>query len=151
MFCLTWVSDVKPPVRVGFLVLALFVSACSPAEDEKRSVSVLDRADVFAQTVLEGYNEGDYAKFSRHFGSPLKRQLSERVFHTLRDSMIVLVGRYQLKRVDRVEKDGDFQVVYYRVRFDNESGSLVKIVLQPYWDDYLISGIEFAGNPDPSP
>lgn len=86
--------------RCGCIVLALLLSACSPSEEDTsaRPASVLDRADAFTQTMLEGYNEGDYLKFSQHFDSRLKRDLSEPVFRAMRDSMIVMLGSYQADR-----------------------------------------------------
>jgi len=133
---------ILPPATL--LAVLLLLSACS-FEEEKAPVSVLDRSDLFTQVMLEGYNERDYLKFSRHFDSSLKGDLPEPAFFAFRDTMIKLLGRFVAKEVDHVEQDGSYRVVYYRMRFEHETGSLFKVVLQPYWDDHLISGFEFAG------
>ncbi|HIE13278.1 MAG TPA: DUF3887 domain-containing protein [Desulfotomaculum sp.] len=110
-----------------------------PVDKEK----VLAYADPIADNLLAGFNEGDYAKFSRDFDAQMKSVLPETAFAQMRQDMVSKIGLYESRTVSKVEKQGEATVVIYKAEFEKESGVKVTVVFTPDGEKNLVSGLFF--------
>ncbi|MEW6574459.1 MAG: DUF3887 domain-containing protein [Bacillota bacterium] len=100
-------------------------------------------ADPIVDNLLEGFNEGNYTKFSRDFDEQMKNGLPEPVFNQTRQLVTSKVGLYKSRTVAKVEKQGPATIVIYDADFEKEKGVEVKVVFQKYGEKNLVSGLWF--------
>lgn len=105
--------------------------------------SVLSYADPIVDNLLAGFNEGNYAKFSKDFDDRMKTALPEAAFTQMRQSIISKIGRYKSRAVAKVQKQGPATLVIYNAEFERESGVEVKAVFTKIGEKNLVSGLFF--------
>lgn len=105
--------------------------------------SVLSYADPIVDNLLAGFNEGNYAKFSKHFDNRMRSALPEAAFAQMRQSIISKIGRYKSRTVSKVQKQGPGTLVIYNAEFEKESGVEVKVVFTKNREKNLVSGLFF--------
>lgn len=93
--------------------------------------------------LLEGFNEGNYTKFSRDFDEQMKNGLPEPVFNQTRQQIVSKVGLYKSRTVSKVQKQGPGTIVIYDAEFEKEKEVEVKVVFQKYGEKNLVSGLWF--------
>ncbi|MEW6771455.1 MAG: DUF3887 domain-containing protein [Bacillota bacterium] len=122
----------------------LVLGGCSRKADVSvDQQSVLPYADPIADNLLEGFNEGNYTKFSRDFDEQMKNGLPEPVFNQMRQQIVSKVGLYKSRTVSKVLKQGPATIVIYDAEFEKEKGVEVKVVFQKYEEKNLVSGLWF--------
>jgi major membrane immunogen (membrane-anchored lipoprotein) len=122
----------------------LVLGGCSRKADVSvDQQSVLAYADPIADNLLEGFNEGNYTKFSRDFDEQMKNGLPEPVFNQTRQQIVSKVGLYKSRTVSKVQKQGPGTIVIYDAEFEKEKGVEVKVVFQKYGEKNLVSGLWF--------
>jgi major membrane immunogen (membrane-anchored lipoprotein) len=122
----------------------LVLGGCSRKADVSvDQQSVLAYADPIVDNLLEGFNEGNYTKFSRDFDEQMKNGLPEPVFNQTRQQIVSKVGLYKSRTVSKVQKQGRGTIVIYDAEFEKEKGVEVKVVFQKYGEKNLVSGLWF--------
>jgi hypothetical protein len=111
----------------------------APVDKEK----VLAYADPVVDNLLVGFNEGDYAKFSRDFDERMKSAIPEATFAQMRQDMVSKIGLYKSRTFSKVEKQGEATIVIYTAEFGKESEVEVKVVFTPDGEKNLVSGLFF--------
>jgi hypothetical protein len=111
----------------------------APVDKEK----VLAYADPVVDNLLAGFNEGDYAKFSRDFDARMKSGIPEAAFTQMRQDIVSKLGLYESRTVSKVEKQGEATVVVYQAEFEKEGGVKVTVVFTPDGEKNLVSGLFF--------
>lgn len=122
----------------------LVLGGCSRKADVSvDQQSVLAYADPIVDNLLEGFNAGNYTKFSRDFDEQMKNGLPEPVFNQTRQQIVSKVGLYKSRTVSKVQKQGGGTIVIYDAEFEKEKGVEVKVVFQKYGEKNLVSGLWF--------
>ena len=105
--------------------------------------SVLSYANPIVDNLLAGFNEGNYAKFSRDFDHQMKTALPEAAFNQMRQSFVPKLGLYKSKAFSKAQKQEQGTLVIYDTEFEKESEVKVRVVFTKKGDKNLISGLFF--------
>ena len=140
----------KNKLLLLFALLAAFsaLAACSQAPGAT-PVSGSDRDAVLAyaepktDNVLAGFNAGDYAAYSRDFDATMRNALPESSFIQTRQLVTGKIGKYVSRKVDRVDRIGEYMAVVYSAAFEQEEGVTVRVVFAA-GGDHSISGLFFT-------
>uniref|UniRef100_A0A7C1F2V9 DUF3887 domain-containing protein n=1 Tax=Ammonifex degensii TaxID=42838 RepID=A0A7C1F2V9_9THEO len=108
--------------------------------------SVLSYAAPIVDNLLAGFNEGNYAKFSKDFDDRMRSALPEAAFAQMRQSIVSKIGLYKSRTVSKVQKQGPATLVIYNAEFEKESGVEVKVVFTKDGEKNLVSGF-FLNSP----
>ena len=101
-------------------------------------------ADAITESILLAMNEDDYAKLSEHFNEEMKETLSESVFRTNYNFMVLIIGDYVSKEFWKTEERGIYKTVYYKTVFTEEpDGVIVEIVFQEIDGEVYVAGLWF--------
>ena len=126
-------------------VLIIAATGCAKKTDiiGAEKDAVLKYADVIADDILTGYNDEDYAKYSKDFDEQMKAAMTEKVFKQTREQIMSKIGKYASRKPSKVYKQEQFTVVEYDGDFENEKGVTVKVVMQKFGEKNLVSGLWF--------
>lgn len=125
------------------LLLMLGGGCTKKAEVPVDKEEVLAYADPIVDNLLAGFNEGNYAKFSRDFDDRMKSGLPEAAFAPMRQDITSKIGLYESRAVSKVEKQGEATVVIYNADFEKENGVEVRVVFTQDGEKNLVSGLFF--------
>ena len=134
--------------RIIILHLIAFLAFFS-AIGCKQSITGADRDAVLAyaepvsNSILAGYNNGNYAIYSKDFDEQMKNALTEKVFKQTREMILGKIGKYQSREISDVHKKNQFIIVLYSGKFEKENNVEVKVVFQKTGDKNLVSGLWF--------
>jgi hypothetical protein len=126
-------------------VFSAFLFACSSfpqnVEGAERD-AILAYAEPTTDNVLNGYNSGDYALFSKNFDTVMLQAETEAVFHQTRSQIMSKIGKYVSRQTPSVVKQNNMVIVFYNARFEQEEGVTVRVVFQPS-GEYKLTGLWF--------
>ena len=137
--------------RILFLLVTLFLAglsaACQKSGPSGAMLSMADRGEILAfsepemDNLLAGWNQDDYAIFSKDFDQDLLKSMTRDEFDKLKNKEFTGLGRYHSREVESVVKrsDGSYTVIYYVV-FDNNDEVLVRVKFQAD-EPHKISGL----------
>jgi hypothetical protein len=139
------------PVLLVALSLIGLMTACqknAPAPGGAM-LSEADREAVLAfseprmDSMLDGWNAGDYATFSKDFSEEVLKSMPLEQFEKLRNDEFTGLGRYYSREVESVvhRNDGFYTVIYYVV-FENNNEILLRVRFQAE-EPHQISGLWF--------
>jgi|GEM_PF-4772490 hypothetical protein len=80
--------------------------------------SVLSYANPIVDNLLAGFNEGNYAKFSRDFDHQMKTALPEATFNQMRQSFVPKLGLYKSKTFSKAQKQEQGTLVIHDTECD---------------------------------
>ncbi len=126
---------------LSWLTIIGCAAGAQPIEGAERD-AVLAYAEPKTENLLNGFNSGDYATFSRDFDATMRQAETEAVFTQTRAAMLGKIGRYISRQVTSVVKQDKFIVVIYSGRFEKEDGVTMRVVFKPD-DAHQISGLWF--------
>lgn len=128
-----------------FAVLIIAATGCTKKTDITGADkdAVLKYADAIADDILAGYNDEDYAKYSKDFDEQMKAAMPEKVFKQTREQIMSKIGKYGSRKPSKVYKQDQFTVVEYAGDFENEKEVTVKVVLQKFGEKNMVSGLWF--------
>ena len=139
------------PVLLVALSLIGLVAACQKKDPGPGGamLSEADREAVLAfseprmDSVLDGWNAGDYAVFSKDFSEEALMAMPSEKFEKLRNAEFTSLGRYYSREVESVvhRSDGFYTVIYYAV-FANHNEVLLRVRFQAE-EPHQISGLWF--------
>jgi hypothetical protein len=132
------------------LVLALFVSTglagCSnvkPLTGSERD-AVLAYAEPIADNLLQGYNTGDYAAFSRDFNAQMLQGIPAKNFtDSLLPTITGKVGKYVSRQVDSVTVISGNILIIYTARFEQEDKVTIRLSLEEA-SPHRVAGLYFS-------
>ena len=136
-------------VLLVVLFLANVLAACQKSGpsgamlSQEQSKAVLAYSEAKVDNLLDGWNENDYAAFSKEFRQDLLKSMTQAEFEKLRNDEFTGLGRYHAREVEGVVKrsDGSSTVIYYAV-FDNDDEVLMRVTFQAD-EPHEISGLRF--------
>lgn len=130
-----------------FVLIVLTLScmaACgkTPITGTERE-AVLAFANPMTDSILAGYNEGDFAKYAKDFDAQMQNALPENVFRQTRELILSKIGKYVSREVSDVHRKDQFIVVIWKGKFEQEDGVEIKVIFQKIGEKNLVSGLWF--------
>jgi hypothetical protein len=137
------------PRKLTFLTLSLLavlfftvLPGCGPSKTA-RAEGEPEYAPAIVDEVMQAFNKGDYATYSKYFDTAMKRAVSESVFTQMRDTVIEKIGKYESREFVSTGKESVYTVVNYNANFSKEQDVSLKFVFLESGEDTLISGLWF--------
>ena len=101
-------------------------------------------AEPILNTLLTGFNDGNYGLYARDFDATLKDAIPEKKFSQVRGDILKKLGKYQSRTYLGSLKQGNFSVVLWKGRFSASDGDvLIKLVLSKRGDKAQVTGLWF--------
>jgi maltoporin len=104
--------------------------------------AILAYAEPTTDNVLNGYNSGDYALFSKNFDTVMLQAETEMVFQQTRSQILSKIGKYISRQTPSIVKQNNMVIVFYNARFEQEDGVTVRVVFQPD-GEHKLTGLWF--------
>lgn len=105
--------------------------------------AVLAYSEPMTDNLLQGMNEGDYARFARDFDEQMAKAMPASSFDGFMTSIGDKIGLYQSRTVSSVEVVDNFTHVVYEAQFANDNPVTIRVVFNKDTADHLISGLWF--------
>jgi len=121
------------------LLLCSFVYAAPIANTDGKVQAI---ALPIVNSILAGYNDGDYSKWAKHFSSDMRTALPERKFETTRKTLLRNLGKFLSKEYVGFLTQENMTVVLYKGRF-KKGESLIKVVLSKERGKVIVTGLWF--------
>jgi hypothetical protein len=129
------------------IIIALILLALSPAAAGligQNDMEVQALAEPILDTVLNGFNDGNYGLYSQYFDDTLKDAITEKKFKQVREEILKKLGKYQSRTYLGFLTKGNATVVLWRGRFSrSEDDVLIKLVVSKRVDKVQVSGLWF--------
>ncbi|HEC22713.1 MAG TPA: hypothetical protein ENI95_07335 [Chloroflexi bacterium] len=98
--------------------------------------------DDYVEDALVGLSEGDYERHARGFDETLREEIDPVItFPQAYDQIIGTLGRYQSRRLLRVEDEGRFRTVIYEAEFERDPQVTVRVVFWKTDPEHRISAL----------
>ena len=117
-------------------------AAADPIGKNDKEVRAI--ADPILNNVLTGFNEGNYAKYSRDFTPTLLEAISAKRFQQVREDILKKIGKYQSRKYLGFYQYNRTTVVLWKGRFSKtDNDVLIKLVVSKRKDKNLVVGLWF--------
>ena len=131
---------------VAFLVLVVILLAVPGlaaliGKDERQ---VRAAAEPILDNLLAGFNQGNYAQYSRDFDEVMREAIPEKKFQQVRDDLIEKLGKYKTKKYLGFLNQQTYTIVLWKATFDGtQNDILIKLVLGKHQDKVVVAGLWF--------
>jgi len=106
--------------------------------------SLKDKVDPVAENILQSMKNNNHDTFTKDMDEKMKNTFTEDYFKNMNDKLLPKIGTYQTKEYWQTQKSGDYQVVFYKAKFDKETDNvIVKVVVSEKDGKILVSGLFF--------
>jgi hypothetical protein len=133
--------------RSWLLLMGLLVLLAIPAAAEvigQNDQEVKNVAEPMLANLLAGFNEGDYAKYSRDFDETLKEAISEKRFQKVRGDILKNLGKYKSRNYLGYLQKNRTTLVLWKGKFaGSEDDVLIKLVASKRGDKNVVVGLWF--------
>jgi hypothetical protein len=117
-------------------------AAADPIGNNDKEVRAF--ADPILVNLLAGFNDGNYAKYSRDFSPTLLEAISAKKFQQVREDILKKIGKYQSRQYLGFYQYNRTTVVLWKGRFsDTDNDVLIKLVVSKRKDKNLVVGLWF--------
>ena len=128
-------------LTVALLLVAAVASAALVGTDEGRIKAV---AEPILNNLLTGFNQGDYAQYSKDFDETLQKAIPEAKFQQVRADIIEKMGKFKSKKYLGFLNQQKYTVVLWKGTFDGtQNDILIKLVLSKRQDKVEVAGLWF--------
>jgi len=135
------------PLLAALLILAaVAASGCMSQEtvvSDEEAAQVLAYAEPIADNLMQGFNEGNYTKYSRDFGPEMRQALDEAAFEQNREFVTSRIGLYESRSDPVVTETGEFIAVTYSAKFEQEDGVALRFVFKKDDPSHQLQGLWF--------
>ena len=126
---------------IVFIILAAGCTLNSQvSSDEKEKISALVTAKI--ESMMQGFNEDDYPKFSTDFSEKLLGGMPISGFNDTRKMLTEKIGNYQSFEIADIMNTQSFITVVCDAVFENAGKVTIRVIFDPK-DDYSITGLWF--------
>ena len=126
------------------IVLIILAAGCTlnsqVSSDEKEKISALVTAKI--ESMMQGFNEDDYPKFSTDFSEKLLGGMPLSGFNDTRKMLTEKIGNYQSFEIADIMNTQSFITVVCDAVFENAGKVTIRVIFDPK-DDYSITGLWF--------
>ena len=135
----------KTSFIIVLMLLAIALIGCSESAPVEQSEEP-EYAGEIIEEVLQAYNTGDYAMYSKRFDTAMKEAMSEFVFQQTHAFNKNRIGDYVSREfVDSQVAEEIYTVVIYHAKFTDEPADVKITVNFLETDDYVyVSGLYFS-------
>jgi hypothetical protein len=135
----------------GFSVVALvltaltWLTACGPQEkklSDTDQAAVLAFSEAATDNLFAGLIANDYATFSRDFDADMQAAIPATKFAAWKQDLDNKIGNCLSREVDQVTQLGEFYVVVYQAKFEQDEPVIVRVVFRVA-EPHSISGLWF--------
>ena len=133
-----------------FVVLAVLLGISTAGCMDRETVlsgddatEVLAYAEPIVDNLMQGFNEGNYAKYSRDFGPEMEQALDEAAFAENHEFVTSRIGLYESRGDPVVTKTGEYVSVTYRAKFEREDGVALQFVFEKDDPSHRLQGLWF--------
>ena len=135
--------------KLGISILAVVAlcdvsisAAAAPVGTSDQQVKAV--AEPIVDSLLTGFNQGDYAKFSKDFDKNLRETIHEKSFEQVRGDLLKKLGQYKSKKYLGFLNQQDYTIVLWKGTFaDTKSDVLIKLVLRKSDNKVSVAGLWF--------
>lgn len=132
---------VSAALAVLLLALGFPVAADFIGQQDQQVQAV---AEPILDSLLTGFNQGNYAQYARDFDDTLREAVSPEKFRQVRDQLLKKLGKYQEKKYLGFLNQQRFTVTLWKGRFAGTSDDvLIKLVLSQRPDRLVVVGLWF--------
>lgn len=132
----------KKILIVIFTLTLLVFSGCSSNTASDNTLK--DKVDPVAENILQSMNNSNHETFIKDMDEKMKSTFTKEYFKDMNDKMLPKIGTYKSKEYWQTQKSGDYQVVFYKAKFDKEKDYvIVKVVVSEKDGKVLVSGLFF--------
>ena len=125
-------------------LILLWMTAAAADFIGKNNQEVRAIADPILSNLLAGFNEGNYAKYSRDFSPTLLEAISPKKFKRVRAKILKEIGKYQSRQYLGFYQVNRTTVVLWKGRFASTGNDvLIKLVVSKRKDKNLVVGLWF--------
>ena len=102
-------------------------------------------AEPILDTVLKGFNDGNYGLYTKYFDDTMKDAMPEKKFQQVRGEILKKLGKYQSRSYLGYQTKDNFTVALWKGRFSKTSDNdvMIKLVLSKRGDKVQVSGLWF--------
>jgi opacity protein-like surface antigen len=127
-------------LAVAFLLASPATAAVVAQNDQE----VQTIANPILDTVLTGFNNGNYALYSKYFDTTMKNAMPEKKFRQVRRDFLKKLGKYQSRSYKGFEQTGNFTVALWKGRFSaSDDDVTIKLVLIKPGKKVEVAGLWF--------
>ena len=134
-----WASLLLIGILLGFPALPAAAEVIGDRDAQVQAV-----ADPSLDTVLKGFDSGNYGLYSQNFDDTLKDVISEKKFSQVRSSILKTIGKYESRTYLGFLQKGKTTLVLWKGRFSRSADDvLIKLVLSRRGDKVQVLGLWF--------
>jgi hypothetical protein len=123
------------------LILAIPAAAAPIATSDQQVKAV---AEPIIDNLLAGFNEGNYAQYSKDFDATLREAIPEKKFQQVRGELLKKLGKYKDKKYLGFLNQQAYTVVLWKGAFaGTKDHVLIKLVLSKRQDKVVVVGLWF--------
>jgi hypothetical protein len=126
---------------VALFLLTIPAGAAPVGKDDQQVKSI---AEPILDNLLGGFNEGNYAQFSKNFDNTMRQTINEQKFKQVRGDLLKKWGKYKSNKYLGFLNHEAFTVVLWKGAFaDTKKDILIKLVLSKSKNKVNVSGLWF--------
>lgn len=124
------------------LCLLTLPAVAAPVGTGDQQVKAL--AEPIVDNLMTGFNQGNYAKFSKNFDATMQETIHEKKFQEVRQDLLKKWGKYQSKKYLGFLNQKEYTLVLWKAAFaDTARDVLIKLVLSKRQDKVYVAGLWF--------
>ncbi len=101
-------------------------------------------AEPLLDNLLSGFNDGDYARYSRDFDATLKEAIPEKKFQDNRRALLQKLGKFQSRQYLGYLNQNQYSVILWKGRFAGTPDDvLIRLVASKRGDRLVVIGLWF--------
>lgn len=132
----------KKVLLVAVSMVLLIFSGCSSKTANDDTLKL--KMDPITENILLSMKNNDHEGFVKDMDEKMKTTFTQDYFKTMNDKIIPKIGSYQSKEYWQTQKSGDYEVVFYKAKYDKEKDFvIVKVVVSEKEGKILVSGLFF--------
>lgn len=133
----------KMKIILALSVIGVIFSGCIGQLSEEEQAQWFTIADPIAENILQTINNDDYQRHIKDYSQEMIDATPPEAFTQLRDLLLSKIGKYISKAPDKAVEDGDYIVVFYSAKFEQEDNVTVRVVFKKGDDTHQVYGLWF--------
>ncbi|MFZ2087967.1 MAG: DUF3887 domain-containing protein [Desulfobaccales bacterium] len=126
-------------LSILFLAMPLTAAPVGTSDQEVKAV-----AEPILENLLAGFNQGNYAQYSKNFDETLREAIPEEKFQQVRRELMKKLGSFKSKNYLGFLNQQAHTVVLWKGAFtDTQDDVLLKLVLSKRQDKVVVKGLWF--------